>query len=147
MKPLVALALAAIACVSVQARSASAAGTDRAQIIATEHHWLDAIRRHDRRALEAILADRFLDINANGELRDRQEAIAHASAPDATQTITQLEVRVFGDTAIATGINTVHSLAKGWTVEIAFTDVFIRERGDRWRAVSAQETLRKPGAG
>jgi len=52
-------------------------------------------------------------------------------------------VRVFGDTAIATGINTVHSKTKGWTVEVAFTDVFVRARG-QWRAVSAQETLQKP---
>jgi hypothetical protein len=40
----------------------------------------------------------------------------------------------------------VHSTTKGWTVEIAFTDVFVRgEQG--WQAASAQETLREPGGG
>ncbi|HET9836337.1 MAG TPA: nuclear transport factor 2 family protein [Rhodanobacteraceae bacterium] len=123
------------------------AAAGKAQIIALEHRWLDAIRHHDRRALEMILADRFVDINASGRVRDRDEAIAHASAPaDTTQTITQIKVRSYGDTAIATGINTVHSRTQGWTVDIAFTDVFVR--GDHgWQAVSAQETLRKPDAG
>lgn len=120
--------------------------SDRAQIVALEQRWLAAIRNGDRYALENILANGFIDINVNGQMRDRDEVIAHSAAPpDSTQTITRLKVRVYGDTAIANGINTVHSKTQGWTVEVAFTDVFVRERGV-WRAVSAQETLRKPPA-
>jgi ketosteroid isomerase-like protein len=127
--------------------AASTTVPDRAQIAALEQQWLQAIRHHDRPALEKILGEGFIDINADGRTRGRDEAIAHASAPaDTTQAITQLNVRVYGHTAIATGINTVHSTTKGWTVEIAFTDVFVRAEGG-WRAISAQETLRKPGAG
>lgn len=138
------LALAVIAVSAGGSAAATDAAPDRAQIVALEHHWLDAIRTRDRDALEAILAADFVDINANGRMRDRDEAIAHASAPpDTTQAITQLKVRVHGDTAIATGINTVHSTTKDWTVEVAFTDVFVRGNHG-WQAVSAQETLRKP---
>jgi ketosteroid isomerase-like protein len=145
MKTAPALAALVLLCGGVHA--APPATPDRAQIAALERHWLDAIRHHDHRALAKILGKGFVDINAQGRVRDRDEAIAHASAPaDTTQTITQLNVRVYGDTAIATGINTVHSTAKGWTVDIAFTDVFVRSDGG-WRAVSAQETLRKPDAG
>jgi ketosteroid isomerase-like protein len=132
--------IAALAPGAVRADSAA----DRARIVALEHHWLDAIGSHDQRALEAILADGFIDINPSGRVRSRDEAIAHASAPaHTTQAITQLNVRVYGDTAVATGINTVHSRTQGWTVEIAFTDVFVRGTHG-WQAVSAQETLRKP---
>ena len=69
-------------------------------------------------------------------------ASLHASA-DATQHVTQLQVRVWGDTAIATGINEVRSRSKGWTVEVPFTDVFARIDG-HWLAVSSQETVRQP---
>lgn len=143
MKPLATLCFVVIPC-AMGAWPAWAAAPDRAQIVALEHRWLDAIRHHDSRTLETILAAGFTDTNASGKVRDREEVLSHASAPpNTTQAITQLKVRVYGDTAIASGINTVHSLAKGWTVEIAFTDVFVR--GNRgWQAVSAQETLRKP---
>jgi ketosteroid isomerase-like protein len=135
----------AFAC-GVANAAAADAESDRAQIAALEQRWLAAIRGGDRHALGEILAKGFVDINTDGKMRERDEAIAHASAPpDTTQTIRQLKVRVFGDTAVANGINTVHSKAHGWTVEVAFTDVFMRERGV-WRAVSAQETLRKPPA-
>jgi len=50
---------------------------------------------------------------------------------------------VWGDTAIATGINEVRSRSKGWTVEVPFTDVFARIDG-HWLAVSSQETVRQP---
>ena len=147
MNPAV-LAFAAVAALAGSASHTATptSGADRGRIAALEQHWLAAIRNRDQRALENILADGFTDITVTGEKRGRKEAIAHAVAPaDTTQTITRLNVRVFGDTAIATGINQVHSRAQGWTAEVAFTDVFVREHGD-WRAVSAQETLRKPAA-
>jgi len=145
MKP-AAFAFLTCAAIGANASSAQAANveSDRAQIAALEQRWLAAIRGGDRHALDEILAKDFIDIDTNGRIRDRAEAIAHASAPgDTTQKITQLQVRVHGDAAIANGINTVHSEAQGWTVEVAFTDVFLRE-GASWHAVSAQETLRKP---
>ena len=136
---LMCLALASVATGAGQA----SAETDRGQIVALEHRWLDAIRSGDRKSLGDILADGFIDTNTNGQTRDRAHAMAHSAAPGATQSITQLTVRLFGDTAIANGINTVHSKTQGWTVDVAFTDVFARRNG-RWQAVSAQETLRKP---
>ncbi|MEO6967744.1 MAG: nuclear transport factor 2 family protein [Rhodanobacteraceae bacterium] len=118
--------------------------TDKAQIAQIEICWLAAIRTGDRAALKPILADDFIDISARGKIRSKSDAIADSAAPaGATQTITQLNVRVWGDTAVATGINQIHSNDKGWTVEVPFTDVFARIRG-RWRAVSSQETLRAP---
>ena len=143
---IVSCAMAAVAAGVPAAQPSTSVESDRAQIVALEQRWLNAIRNGDRHSLETILADDFIDINTNGQMRDRTEAISRAAAPPGSmQTITQLRVRVHGDTAIANGINTVHSQAQGWTVEVAFTDVFVRERGT-WRAASAQETVRKPPA-
>ncbi len=109
-----------------------------------EQRWLADIARGDRDDLAAMLADDYRDIDWNGDTRDKPTLLAslHASA-DATQHVTQLQVRVWGDTAIATGINEVRSRSKGWTVEVPFTDVFARIDG-HWLAVSSQETVRQP---
>ena len=103
----------AFACGVANAAAANAE-SDRAQIAALEQRWLAAIRGGDRQALGEILAKGFVDINTDGKMRERDEAIAHASAPpDTTQTIRQLKVRVFGDTAVAN----LHycEWIRGWT--------------------------------
>lgn len=109
-----------------------------------EQRWIADIAHGDRDDLATLLADDYRDIDWKGDVRDKTTLLAslHPSA-DATQHITHLQVRVWGDTAVATGINEVHSRSKGWTVEVPFTDVFARIDG-HWLAVSSQETLRKP---
>jgi ketosteroid isomerase-like protein len=116
-----------------------------AQIEQVERDWLAALRNDDRAALGRILADDFTDISVHGEVRHKAEAVAHRVAPDTVQHVHDLQVRVYADTAVATGINTVHSRAQGWSVDVAFTDVFVHRHG-RWQAVSAQETLRNGGS-
>lgn len=109
-----------------------------------EQRWVADIARGDRDDLATLLANDYRDVDWKGEARDKRTLLAglHASA-DTTQHITQLQVRVWGDAAVATGTNEVHSRSKGWTVEVSFTDVFARIDG-HWLAVSSQETLRKP---
>jgi hypothetical protein len=109
-----------------------------------EQRWITDIARGDRDDLAALLADDYRDVDWKGDIRDKPTLLAglHPSA-DTAQHITQLLVRVWGDTAVATGINEVHSRSEGWTVEVPFTDVFARVDG-RWLAVSSQETVRKP---
>lgn len=111
-----------------------------------EQRWIGDIARGDRDDLATMLADDYRDIDWKGDIRDKPTLLAglHESA-DTTQHITHLQVRVWGDTAVATGINEVHSHSRNWTVEVPFTDVFARVDG-RWLAVSSQETLRKPPA-
>ena len=116
-----------------------------AQVTQVERDWLQALRNDDRAALGRILADDFTDISVHGEVRHKAEAVTHRAAPGTVQHVHDLQVRVYGDTAVATGINSVRSRAQGWRVDVAFTDVFVRRDG-RWQAVSAQETLRSGGS-
>ncbi|MGA9343405.1 MAG: nuclear transport factor 2 family protein [Rhodanobacteraceae bacterium] len=118
----------------------------KAQIAELEQRWIDAAVTGDRRALKTILADDFIDVSAKGEIRGKSDVIGHpATSRNVTQSIKDLTVRVWGDTAVATGVNRVHSTDKGWTVEVPFSDTFARI-GGQWRAVSAQETLRHSDA-
>lgn len=125
---------------------ATGQSADQRAIAALEQRWVADIAQGNRGDLATMLADDFRDIDWQGHPRDRQAVLAgiHPST-GTTQHITRLDVRVWGDTAVATGVNEVHSDSKGWTVEVSFTDVFARIDGN-WRAVSSQETLRKPPA-
>jgi ketosteroid isomerase-like protein len=116
---------------------------DKVQIVRLEQRWLNLATSDDRHALASIFADDFIDVSVKGEIRDKADVIAHSATPaHVTQSIKDLTVRVWGDTAVATGIDQIHSNDKGWTVEVPFTDTFARIE-ERWRAVSSQETLRK----
>ncbi|HEX7111287.1 MAG TPA: nuclear transport factor 2 family protein [Mizugakiibacter sp.] len=131
------------ACLLPNAHAADASARVRGEIEALEHQWLDAAQSHDRAALDRILADDFVDVSSNGAFRSKADALAGSNAPPgATQTLHELRVRVYGDCAIANGVNVVHSDTLGWTAEVPFTDVFVRRHG-RWQAVSAQETARR----
>lgn len=120
---------------------------DEAAVIGLEHRWVAALGPGgDRSALGDILADDYVDIDWRGRIRHKADLIHATGSPKgAVQQVTALQVRVWGDSAVATGVNTVHSPTKGWTIEVPFTDVFERIDG-HWRAVSSQETLRKPPA-
>ena len=126
------------------APAAPSAGGDKAAIAKLEQRWLAAVAPGgDRSALQAILADDFVDIDWRGRIRHKADLIAAPAQAHVTQHVTDLHIRVWQDTGIATGVNHVRSTHKGWSVAVSFTDVFVRSDG-RWRAVSAQETVRKP---
>jgi hypothetical protein len=131
-----------------QTPPAASTTTQRAadEVAATqlERRWVAALAPGgDRSALDDSLADDYVDIDGRGRVRHKAD-LGHApgSPGKTTQQVSGLDVRVWGDSAVATGVNTVHSTAKGWTTEVAFTDVFVRVDG-HWRAVSSQETPRR----
>lgn len=138
-------AFAMLACASAAFPRAGEAlpATDSATIVNLEQRWLAAVSPGgDRGTLDAILAEDYIDTDWQGRTRDKADLLKGVTAKGVTERVTGMRVRVWGDTAIATGINHMHSAAKGWSVDVAFTDVFSRIDG-RWRAVSSQETLRK----
>jgi hypothetical protein len=126
---------------SPDAARIAAAGTAVAQL---EQRWVADLADGNRHDLATILANDYRDIDWQGYTRNKAELLAGLhQPPTSSQRITDLHVRVWGDTAVATGINHVQSKTRGWAVEVAFTDVFAHIDG-HWRAVSSQETLRKP---
>lgn len=118
--------------------------TGTAGIAALEQRWIADIDRGDRHDLASLLAGDYQDIDWQGRRRGKRVLLAAVQPnPDIHQRIRALQVRAWGDTAVATGSNRVQSRSKGWTVAVSFTDVFACIDGS-WRAVSSQETLVKP---
>lgn len=116
---------------------------DRHAIEVLEREWLTAV---DSATLDRILAPDFVHPVVTGDFLTKGQHIRwitrHPPPVDWRFSFGRLEVRVYGDAAIAQGIVIA---AHGDSVpdRTLFTDVFIR-RNDRWRAVSAQESPVRP---
>jgi len=119
------------------------AQSDRAALIHLEHVWQQAALAGNNKALEKILDARFMDTSWRNKLRTKAEMLSASSAPrNRSAKLSDLQVRLFGNTAIVTGMNTVRGTDNSWRVSIRFTDVFLKKHG-RWRAIGAQESLVK----
>lgn len=140
----VAVLLAASGGTTRLAAQAAGAEGDSATVVAVEHRWLFA---GDSAALEQILAPDFLHPVSTGDIITKTQHIAyvakHPPSPSVHKRFGRLDVRVYGSTAIATGV--VEATQDGkqdgkqGVRRTVFTDVFMKRAG-QWRAVSAQET-------
>lgn len=122
----------------------SAQSSDVAAVLKLEHAWLDAASIHrDPKMLDRILAPGFVDTAFDGRIRSKSDALKAAAEPKVShQSLSELVVHLFGDTAVVTGINDVTgaSASGPWHVRIRFTDVFQKD-GQTWRAIAAQENV------
>ena len=128
-------------------QSAGPAEAARIQAVeAVEHEWLAHLS--DRAVLERILAPDFQHPVAQGVVLDRDQhiawAVTHPKSATRKAVFEALKVRVYGNTAVATGMVRDANLDGSGARRTMFTDVFI-ERDGRWQAVSAQETAVAPG--
>jgi ketosteroid isomerase-like protein len=134
----VALLLAA-ATLSAQRGAPSPEAAAVTAISTLERQWLE--HEHDRATLERMLADDFVHPVAAGVFLTRAAhidwAVNHPPPAGERHRFGELHVRVYGDTAIATGI-VITTDANERESRTIFTDVFARRAG-RWQAVNAQE--------
>ena len=114
--------------------------SDKKAIEALEREWLNA--ETDRAALDRILASDFLHPVPPGIALTKQQHIdwsaTHPSPPNRKSRFEQLNIRLYGDVAIANGIVDDTDAAGGDSHRTIFTDVFAHRKG-RWQAVNAQE--------
>jgi ketosteroid isomerase-like protein len=79
----------------------------QSKIIALEKAWNQAYKLGDTRALEGILDDRIVLINDDGSIQTKAEFLASlqpAKSQEQQVAPESMNVRVFGNTAIATGV-------------------------------------------
>ena len=105
-----------------------------------DHERIQAQIGADAVALKRIYADDFIGIGPSGTVRTKAQVIADFASGDLKfQSITtdDVQVRVYGSTAVETGRSTMIGQDKGKAVprDNRFTRVWIKQRG-RWRLVS-----------
>jgi len=149
MKIILAIALLVIAASSfaygqTDARAASGNAKVEQEIRRLEREWFESYVRGDRAAFDLIVADDAVMTYGNGKVGNKSEAIAEIKAPaDASYSLTSddVQVRLYGDTAIVTGRVTEKGTFNGRSLnsQSRYTDVWVRRNG-RWQVVAAQST-------
>src|SRR5436305_13187135 len=94
----------------------------------------------DAATLDRLYADDFIGVGPSGTIRTKPQVIADfTSGTLKFQSITteDVQVRVYGNTAVETGRSTMKGEDKGKTVpqETRFTRVWVKQQG-RWRLVA-----------
>jgi len=100
----------------------------------------------DAAALDRIYADDFIGVGPSGTVRNKAQVIADFTSGSLKfQSITtdDVQVRVYGNTAVETGLSTMTGQDKGKTVpsDTRFTRVWVNQQG-RWRLVANHYSLR-----
>ena len=141
--PLTAAALLVASAGPVGAQAASSAAVEE-QIKKIEKDRAAAVTRADVAALEAVTSDDYSLIDRNGRVRDKAQTMSAIKTGDIKITsneVSDLKVRVYGDTAVVTGRADTKGTIGGKDVSgpMLFTRVYVKKNG-RWQSVAFQQT-------
>ena len=108
-----------------------------------EHRLAAAWKSGDCAGWGALIAEEWSVTHINGAVITREQALAMCRSPQvqiADMRYDDLAVKVFGNTAVATGQTTATTAGSSpETVVLRFTDVWLRRDG-RWQVVASQAT-------
>ena len=115
-----------------------------ATVMKMERDATDALIKHDLAAFGSIFADDAAFVGPDGAVQTKEQLLADVKSGALvieSSEITDMKVRVFGESAIATYMTTDKGNYKGQDIsgQYRWTDVFVR-RGDKWQIVAAQGT-------
>jgi len=115
------------------------------RILGLENAWNHALEAKDTKALDMILAPKFISIEIDGSVSTRNGSLASIKSPDyqPSQAVTeQSEVQVYGDAAVVVGIFRIKGTEKGkpYVHRERFVDTWIKTRGT-WQCVASTSTL------
>jgi len=104
-----------------------------------------AILKGDAAAIERMTSDDYTFITLKGELRTKAEIVkgfASGAFKYQFRTISDLSIRVYGDTAVVTGRSVQKGVENGkdYSGDYWFTRVYVRQNG-AWMTVALQTTL------
>lgn len=125
----------------------SDATAQQGKLVVLEHLWNDAQVHRDSHALEALVADRFVNTEYDGDVSDRDKFLADIKNPEfkpSMMNIREVQVNVYRDTAVVTGIYHTKGTFSGKPYEHVgrFTDTWIFESG-KWLCVASHTSLLK----
>ena len=124
------------------------ASKDQQAVIKVLREWLGALARNDLAAVERIVADDYVITASPGVVLNKDQDLAPLRSGDTkfdSASAEDVNVRVFGSTAIVTGIAafSVPIRGKAFDLRERFTDVYVKRKG-RWQPVSSHTTPLPP---
>jgi len=115
------------------------------EILKLERTYDDAFLKKDRAALEGLFTDDFVYIHSNGTATNRTQELAEAMSTDTkwtASTLDSLRVRVYGDVAVVTGVQTLTGRQKGTSAALAVTRICGFDGTDDGKLSAASRRLR-----
>ena len=109
------------------------------QLLKLEREWLDAFAKPDRTVLERLMTDNYISNNADGSVTNKDQSIAAAEAgffSGTSSTSEDVKVRVYGDMAVITCLDTVKGQFNG---QFRHTSIWVKRKGN-WQVLGWQGT-------
>jgi ketosteroid isomerase-like protein len=140
MRTLVLLALAAFTALV----DAAGPSPDEQQLLKLQDDWVHALETHDRALLNQIVAKDFTFIEPDGTVKSRDEYLADRSGEEAdveSFTLSELKVRVFGASALVTGVAHITERRQGvrYRFSLRWKELWMKD-GSRWQVLAGQAT-------
>ena len=141
----IALTATSIALGQRKSASKNEGGTVEQTIKQVDNERIQAQIHADAAALDRIYADDFIGIGPSGTVRTKAQVLAVFTSHHLTfQSITtaEVQVRVYENAAVETGLSTMIGQDKGKTVprDNRFTRVWVKQQG-HWRLVANHYSL------
>lgn len=131
-------------CVFSLSLAASATSSVEDQIGKLERDWAQATVKDGAAAVDQYEADDIISTDPGGRVTDKAQDKMDLSSGDLkfqSMELSDLKVRAYGNTAVATGANTLKGTYKGQDISgtYRFTDTWVKRNG-KWQAVASQST-------
>jgi ketosteroid isomerase-like protein len=113
--------------------------TSEEELLKVEKEFAEAIVKNDLEGLGGLVAEDWIIIDPDGEIADRArffEVIKSGALTHAMMESDHLRVRIYGDSAVVTGITrtTGKFMGQEFSTQERATDVFVKRDG-RWQCV------------
>jgi ketosteroid isomerase-like protein len=124
----------------------------RHEIDQLEDDWRRAVLTSDTKAMDALLADDYIGISANGTIENKDQTLARLRSGGVhitSLTISERKVRFYEKTAVVTSLAELQGTsAEGNSVggSYRYTRVYVRNLQGEWKIVSFEASrIREPG--
>ena len=136
-----------LAVAAITAARAQQTDPRETRLLVLERMWNEAQVSRDSSALNALVSDRFIDTEYDGEVSDKAKFLADVRDPlfkPTSATVQGMKVNFFGDTAVVTGVYHNKGTYQGKPYDHIgrFTDTWIQE-GGKWLCVASHTSLLK----
>jgi hypothetical protein len=140
----VAFSLVALTAAPAYSQGAATGSSVEEQIKKMERDRAAAVVKGDVAMLEGLTSDDYILINASGQVSDKATTMNNIKTGNIKLTaneVSDLRVRMYGDTAVVTGKSTARGTVGGRELKgpVMFTRVYVKKDG-KWKSVAFQQT-------
>ena len=127
--------------IAASSQAQQTGGTTEQAIAALEKQWLQSQKTNNPDLVAPLLADKFVSTGADGKVSHKAESLAMAKARKYTSVeYENVQVSVFGNTAIATGVYRGKGTEAGkpFDEHERWTDTWVKMPSGKWQCVATQ---------